>query len=142
MEGIEVYKIGDRKICLKGVGKLFYQEGFPISMAISELAQKEIDVSMYHVVDECMNNGWSAKTTINKLKGELDLDIDGSMKNIDWECLEHYINIGEQPYYGKEGGYEQQCEMKFQYLFSTSTNDVRNGNKEPINQMIKILDNE
>jgi hypothetical protein len=30
---IEVF--GDRWICLKGVGKLFYQEGFPISMAVT-----------------------------------------------------------------------------------------------------------
>lgn len=138
---IEISNIGDRKIALKGVGKMFYQDGFPISMAISELDKKGVEVSLFHVVDECMNNGWSAKTTLAKLKGELILDIDGSMKNIDWEQLEHYIKIGDQPYYGSEGGYEEQCEMKFQYLFGVSTDDVRNGNKEPINQMASIIKN-
>lgn len=44
----------NKLICLKGVGKMFYQEGFPISMIISYFKKQNIEVSILHVADECM----------------------------------------------------------------------------------------
>ena len=127
-----IEKIGDRVICLKGVGKIFYEKGLPISMAISELKKKGIEVSILHVADECLKNGWSAKTTYNKIKADFEEDIEGVGKNIDWKQLEHFCNLSNDPYF-KNGGYEEQRELIFKYLFGSSTNDVRNGkNKEPL----------
>lgn len=34
---ILVESFGERKICINGVGKMFYQDGFPISIAVKEL---------------------------------------------------------------------------------------------------------
>jgi hypothetical protein len=117
-----VEEFGDRKICLKGVGKMFYQEGFPISMAISEFKKKGIEVSILHVADECLKNGWSPKTTFNKLKADFEEDID-KQNQYDLELLRSFC----------WNSYEMQREMIFEYLFKSSTNDVRNGtNKQPL----------
>ena len=121
---IEVIQIGNRTIVIRGVGKLFYQEGFPISMALSELNKKGYEVSFLHIADECMNNGWSSKTTIRKLKAESDIDIDGVMSVIDWNSLEEFCRLGDPDIYNK-GGYEKQRELIFQYLFGTSSNEIR-----------------
>lgn len=138
MNDLVVETFGGRRICIKGVGKLFYQEGFPISMAISELKKKGVEVSMLHVADECMNNGWSSKTTISKLKGECDIDIENSMNGIDWDQIELFCKMGDQPYYGDQGGYEKQREMIFNYLFGSSTDEVKKGkNKEAVNWLQK-----
>jgi hypothetical protein len=115
MEKLRVSKIGERIICVKGVGKLFYQEGFPISMAVSELKKQGIEVSILHVADECLKNGWSAKTTYNKLKADFEDDIDGN--SYDLSLLEKFCYAD----------YDSQREIIFQYLFGCTTNDVRNG---------------
>lgn len=104
---IVVEQFGDRFICIKGVGKLFYQDGFPISMAVSILKEKGVEVSIFHVADECMKNGWSAKTTINKLKADFDDDIDKN--NFDLDELIKFCN----------SEYEEQREMIFNYLFKS-----------------------
>lgn len=101
----KVEEIDGRKICIGGVGKLFYQDGFPISLSVSKFKSKGIEVSMFHVADECLKNGWSAKTTLNKLKADLSDDIDGNTYDI--PLLEKFIY----------STYEGQREMIFQYLF-------------------------
>lgn len=110
-----IERFGDRLICLKGVGKMFYQDGFPISMAVSELKKRGIEVSILHVADECLKNGWSAKTTYNKLKADFEDDIDKNA--VDLNLLENFC-FAE---------YEVQREMIFQYLFCTSSNEVKEG---------------
>lgn len=95
---------GDRVICLRGVGKMFYQHGFPIAMAITELHKKGIEVSLFHVADECLKNGWKAKTVFNKLEEELV----GERTNVTKEELETFC-------YAE---YEDQREMIFNYLYS------------------------
>jgi hypothetical protein len=102
--------IGDRKIAIKGVGKLFYQEGFPISMSVSELAIKGIEVSLFHVADECLKNGWSAKTTYNKLISDFQDDISGH--KYDTQSVYDFCF----------STYEVQREMIFNYLFGTPEN--------------------
>jgi hypothetical protein len=116
----QILKIENRKIVVKGVGKMFFQDGFPISMSISEFKKQDIEVSVLHIADECMNNGWNAKTTINKLKSETDIDIEGVMNNIDWDEVRRFCLLGEAGIYEK-GGYEQQREMIFNYLFHESS---------------------
>lgn len=123
-----IEKFDNRLICLKGVGKLFYQEGFPISLSVSKMKENGIEVSLLHVADECLKNGWSAKTTINKLKADFEDDIDGNI--YDLELLEKFCYAS----------YDEQREMIFEYLFKCKTDDVRRGqNKEPINWLRAVL---
>ena len=89
-----------------------------------ELVHQENSISFLHIADECMNNGWSSKTTIRKLKAESDIDIDGVMSVIDWNSLEEFCRLGDPDIYNK-GGYEKQRELIFQYLFGTSSNEIR-----------------
>lgn len=108
MDGIEIIEIKGRKIAITGIGKLFYQEGFPISMAASELKNKNIEVSILHVADECLKNGWSGKTTFNKLKVDFEEDIDKT-NHFDLKALEKFCYTD----------YETQREMIFKYLFGS-----------------------
>jgi len=117
-----IEKIGNRTLCLKGVGKMFFQEGFPISLAISNLHKKGIEVSIIHVADECLKNGWSPKTTFNKLKA--DFEDDTEHNKYDLKLLKEFCF----------SDYDTQRELIFQYLFNTSTDDVRNNkNNIPLN---------
>lgn len=106
-EDIRVEYFGDRAIAIKGIGKLFYEEGFPISMTVSELKKHGIEVSLFHVADECLKNGWEPKTVVNKLKADLEEDI--SSQKMDATELEAFCYAS----------YEDQREMIFNYLFSS-----------------------
>lgn len=83
MDGFLVENIDGKEVCLKGVGKLFYQDGFPISMSIQTLKNAGVEVSILHVADECLKHGWSAKTTFNKIKADFDEDINNEKVNFD-----------------------------------------------------------
>jgi len=111
---IEVVDIGDRRIAVKGVGKMFYQDGYPLSMSVMELGKRGIEVSLLHVVDELWGNGWSWQTIERKLQGELDEDIDKNLK-VDFDYLKTFYRCIDTD--RRNGGYEQSREMIFQYLF-------------------------
>ena len=102
-EVFKIEQIGDKLICLKGIGKMFYQNGFPISMAISNFKLKGIDVSLFHIADECLKHGWSSDTTFKKLREDV---IDGNFEtNLEQLKLFCYSN------------YETQRVMIFESLF-------------------------
>lgn len=102
---LQVETIAGRMIVIKGIGQMFYQDGFPISMAVSELKNKGIDVSILHVADECMKNGWSADTTFTKLKDDFTYGIHGD--TVDEAILYLFCHAD----------YSLQREMMFRYLF-------------------------
>ena len=114
----KIEKFGERTICIGGVGKMFYQDGFPISICVSKMKEKNVEVSILHVADECLKNGWSEKTTFNKLKADFEDDIDGN--KIDIEQLEKFCFAS----------YEDQREMIFQYLFGFSSNEAINDSEK------------
>ncbi len=102
---IHIESFGNRNIAIKGVGKLFYESGFPISLTIQYLKERDIEVSILHVADECLKNNWSPKTVITKLVDDFS---DGNEK-LDKEQLRIFCN----------SSYEEQREMLFVYLFVT-----------------------
>lgn len=91
-------EVGERKILIKGVGKLFYERGLPVSITIDEMSKKGIEVSIFHVADECLKHGWSKETTYKKLKEDLFYD---------FPTLKDFIFAD----------YEKQREMINEYLF-------------------------
>jgi len=101
----DALQVGNRKIIIKGVGKLFYQEGFPISMALSQFNQRGYEVSMLYVADECMKNGWSPKTTMAKLRADFVDDIDKNL--VDLALLDRFCHAS----------YEEQRAMMRKYLY-------------------------
>jgi hypothetical protein len=108
MNDIVVEQINGRMIAIKGIGKMFFQDGFPISMSVSELKQKGIEVSIFHVADECIKNGWSAKTTFNKLVSDFEDDVSGSF--FDKEMVRLFCF----------SSYDTQRAMIFKYLFGNT----------------------
>lgn len=124
-DDFDIVQIGTRLIVVNGVARLFYEGGFPLSIAIDEFKSKGIVVSLLHVADQCWNNGWSSETIMKKLKGECDIDINKSMSGVDWAMLEHFCSLLEQPKRAN-GGYEESREMLFKYLFDTSYDEALN----------------
>ncbi len=103
-----IVNINNENICLRGIGRLFYEKGLPISISIEKLKEYNIKVSILHVADECLKNGWSIKTTINKIKADFDEDI--NKDNVfDFDLLDKFCN----------STYEEQREIIFNYLFKT-----------------------
>lgn len=119
-ESFEIDTFGERNICIGGIGRLFYESGYPISMSIANFKKVNIECSIYHIAKECLNNGWSAKTTFNKLKADFEEDIENT--DFDEKALEAFCNAD----------YDQQCAMIHEYLFK--------GNRELANaKMAEIL---
>lgn len=114
-----VESINNNLICIKGIGKMFYQDGFPISMAVDYLKSKCIKVSILHVADECLKNGWPPETVIKKFKE--DFNDSGNDNTLDIDLLRRFCN----------SSYEDQREMIFNYLFN-SKEDAINWLKERI----------
>ena len=125
---IKIDWFGNRLVCYGGVGKMFYQEGFPISMMNDLLRKADIELSILHVADECLKNGWSPKTVITKLKDEFADDFYGKY---DLELVAKFCN----------SEYCEQREMIFQYFFGCTTDDVRSKkNTEPLNWVQAYID--
>jgi hypothetical protein len=120
---IEIEQIGDRTIAIKGVGKMFYQQGYPLSMSVKELGKRGIEVSLLHVVEEFWNNGGSWQTIERKLQGELDEDIDKNLK-VDFDYLNTFYRYIDD--LRLKGGYEQSREMIFRYLFGGDRQVAKN----------------
>ena len=100
--------INNEDIIIKGIGKAFYQDGFPISMGI-EIKQKQgYKISMLHIADELLKQGWKLKTVLSKLEEEKSLDINNVM---DMTNVIEFVNAS----------YEDQREMIYNYLFKDVT---------------------
>lgn len=118
---IVIEDFGGRRIAIKGIGKMFFQDGFPISMAVSELKKRGVEVSIFHVADECLKNGWSPKTTFNKLVADFDEDIDNN--DFDKERLGKFCYAD----------YEEQRTMIFDYLYGNRPHsDIINSFKKQL----------
>lgn len=133
---IKIITIGERQICVAGIGKLFYQDGFPVSMSRDILKEKGIELSWLHVTDELYKNGWTHKRCLTTLRNEID-DDDVFIK------VKSFIEVaGNHPtklYI--DNGYEDQREMLFNYLFGCSTKEViSNENTYPKYWLSNLLD--
>ncbi len=110
MGNIVVEKYGDRLICIKGVGTLFHESGFPIGMAAKELYKQNIELSWFHVIKELYYQYTSNDRLYGKIKAEVeDAKIDGI--SVDLEELKTFIYAD----------YPTKQEMIFKYLFN---NDI------------------
>jgi hypothetical protein len=80
-------------------------------MSVLELGKKGIDVSLFHVADECLKNGWSPETTIKKLSEDFMDDKSILFKH---DKLTVFCNAT----------YEDQREIIFQYLFEVTSKEA------------------
>lgn len=101
----KIIKIDDRKIILRGLGKMFYQEGMPIGILAKEAADKGYEASWLHIADELQKHGWSVDTIVNKLKDETG----DSGVQVNLDAIKNFLCCN----------YEDQREMIFQYLFGS-----------------------
>ena len=103
---LKIELINKRFVCIGGVGRMFYQNGFPISMAIQELKKKGVEVSIYHVAKECLDQGWKPNRVYSKLSEDFRDDI--SRSKYDFEDLKKFCFAD----------FNTQSKMIFDYLFN------------------------
>ena len=84
---------------------MFFQEGLPIPIAIDRLKEQGYEVSILHVADECLKNGWSPETTVKKLRE----DFADSLEVLDVKQLRKFCYAC----------YEDQRDMIFNSLFKS-----------------------
>lgn len=101
-----ITSIGSRVIIIKGIGKMFYQEGFPISLGVSRCKELGYEVSYLHIADELLKNGWKPETVLKRL-GEDNQDALKGEERVPLDLIREFVF--------KE--YEDQREMIFNYLF-------------------------
>lgn len=111
MRNLKIITIDNRVIVIGGIGRMFYENGFPISIAVSELAKHGYEVSLLHAADECIKNGWSPETTARKLKDDF-ADFLDKKESIDISLLETFCY----------SSYDVQRKMIFKYLFENVEN--------------------
>lgn len=102
---ISIVEIQGKKIAVKGVGEAFYRDGLPIPISIEELAKNGISVSILHVADECLKNGWSPETVLKKFREDF---ADSMSQGVDFEQLSKFCHAT----------YEDQREIIFKSLFT------------------------
>lgn len=108
IDDFHIMEVGERKIFIKGLGKMFYQDGFPIGVAMHRLKEHGVEISYYHLADELQKHGWSNKTILSKLREELSDS--GLLLLSVMEKIENFL-LAE---------YEEQRAMIFEYLFESS----------------------
>lgn len=123
---IEIAEINNKRIAVKGVARLFFEQGLPISISAMELERKGVTVSYLHIADELIKANWSDKAIINKLNEELVyFGIE-----CDMDLVKHFLSLT----------YEASREVLFSYLFGCNWDSVRNGeNKEVLEWAKKTI---
>lgn len=127
MSSFKLAIVGDRKVIVGGIGKLFYESGFPIHISVDIAKDKGYEVSLLHIADELYKNGWKKRAIINTLKQDFEWCeqsisdfIDAGMSG---ELREGMPLIGQEWIYSKNG-YEAQREILFQSLFGYESKEA------------------
>ena len=104
--------IGGKSVVVSGIGKLYYQDGFPISMTHDILKERNIGISWLNVADELYKNGWTETRCLTVLRQEIDNDET-------YNEVESFIKAakGTKEKFYTGTGYEDQREMIFNSLF-------------------------
>lgn len=126
---IKVDVINGRKIAIGGIGTAFYQNGYPIEIAIMDLKEQGINVSYLHIADELYKHGWNLKTILRAFStgdGYLcDIDLIKKFVSAGMESdIPEYrepLPDGRTYIYGTTG-YEAQRKIIFDYLFPSEAN--------------------
>lgn len=97
---MRIETIGNKLICLGGLGKFYYESGLPIDIQIDLLKEKypNIEISHLHLARELMRNGWPDKRIVNTIEVVLCTD---KAKQVETFCALEW---------------EDQNEMIFDYL--------------------------
>ena len=119
---IQVIIIDNKRICINGIGTFYFEQGIPISITISKLIEKGIEVNYYKLVDEMLKadiNHERIYPLISEAISEL-IEID----------LSERIKIRKQVNLFLVSDYETQRELIFNSLFNstdTAMDWMRNG---------------
>lgn len=63
MKTLEIVEINGNKIVIKGIAKLYFEQGIPISITMAKCFENRISVSPYKLADEFIKAGISNERT-------------------------------------------------------------------------------
>ena len=139
MEFKTMFREGKPPLIVAGIGKMFYEQGFPLHISFDILKERGFEISLLHVADELYKHGWKDKSIINAIASDFPESRD---------LIKQFCAVGRstgevksitdlppgREYIYSEGGYEEQREMIFKYLFS----DVDAAKSWFINEVILV----
>lgn len=133
--------IGNEQVVVGGIGKFFYENGFPIHISVDILKEKGYKVSVLHIADELYKNGWKPRAIINALsqdfEGYEEIITEFINAAMSGELQETPPPIGQEWIYSKYG-YEAQREILFNSLFGFSSKESMD-KKELRDTLIPIM---
>lgn len=104
-DGFEILSMNSKKIVIKGIGRLFYESGFPIALSLDFCKENNLEFNIYTLIDE-LQKEWSKKTILKKLSEELS---DGNLQ-LDYKAIEEFL----------DSAYEEQRDIIFKSLLDQS----------------------
>lgn len=110
---LQIEQIGNRKICLGGVGTLFHQNGFPIGISAKKLQEQGIELSWFHVIKELEYQFSSLEKLFTKVSSELE---DASVEGIKFD-----VNLLKQFCFAD---WEQRRSMIYDYLWANESKET------------------
>lgn len=137
-QGFEIISIDGEQIVVNGIGKMFYEIGFPIQMSIDILKNKGYKVSILHIADELYKHGWDDKAILKAFTTDTGVDFE------EIDLIKEFVKAGRDTHLSQDdrdpsklkqghvfiyssGGYEAQHDMIFNYLFGYSVDSIREG---------------
>jgi hypothetical protein len=112
---IRIVNIGGREIVVGGIGKMLYQEGFPLSVAIKYWNDRCVEVSLLHVADELLKSGdFSEEQVVIKIQAALSERIEGD-KPVSLAPIKDFCYAD----------YDEQRLMIHNYLFGSTIQELR-----------------
>lgn len=143
MDEFIIQEINGMPTILCGIGRMFYEDGFPIHISVDILKDKGYAVSVLHIADELYKNGWKKRSIVNTLSQ----DFEGCEK-----LVSDFVDAGmsgekrtDKPPIGREwiysqNGYEEQREMLFRSLYGFPSIEAIN-NKDKREEPTRIYEN-
>ncbi len=121
--------INGENIIVGGIGKMFYEDGFPIHISIDIAKDKGYKISPLHIADELYKNGWKERAIVNTLREDFPNDISTvemfCRVGTDGEKQDTKPPIGQEWIYSKNG-WEYQREIIFKYLWGYPSSEAMN----------------
>lgn len=124
---IKVFNYRDRKIVIAGIGKLFYEAGFPISLTLFKLQEQGLELSIFHVASELLDRRWPPETVYSKIKE--DIETYGEKRIVITQLLYDFIF----------GDIELQRLIIFKYLFNKSPLELNASERKEAHRYIQLV---
>ena len=110
MDKLKVIEVNSKLICVSGIGKMYFENGLPVSISVQTLQKNGIIYNLLNIADEFAKQGWKKRSILNLLSDELNIS------EKEKESVSIFLN----------SSYEEQRELIFQSLTKIKSSEAKN----------------